>query len=179
MVRRRGVARISAPRRRVFRIKTKWDPQIAARRMKLLLPIIAAEFDWEMQVLLWLEQDVYGYLTAQAVPTELWEYYMAFAKRMWERRVHFLFETFLLEKASLVSEFTLRGLNPDHLREIQVFAEQRGIQKLGLIRFRLVEEWGALYREPPDMVAIFSEEWGAMYPGPPTLTQIFSEDWSS
>ena len=77
-----------------------------------------------------LEQDVYPYLEAQGIPGELWEFYAAYARRMWNRRVMFTDETFLLEKQSLKNEFVWRGLNLTHLEAIQVFAEERAEQKI-------------------------------------------------
>ena len=108
----------------------KWDPKVIARRFKVQHAAMIEEFDWEMEVLLLLEEDVFPYLQAQEIPTDQWEYYVAFAKRMWERRVHFNQLTFLLEKTSLLNEFTLRGLNPVHLNAIQVFAEDWAEKKL-------------------------------------------------
>lgn len=131
MTRRRGVVRTSAPRRRVRRVKTKWDPHITGRRFKIFMPQMSAELDFEIEVLLFLEEDVYPYLESQGIPGELWEYYIAFARRIWERRVHFNDATFLLEKASVVNEFTLRGLDPAHLMVIQNDAEKRAMMKLG------------------------------------------------
>jgi hypothetical protein len=119
-----------APRRRTFRIKAKWDPQVIGRRFKLYLPIMTLELDWEIEVLELLEQDVYPYLEAQGIPKEEWEHYVAFAKGMWERRVHFNQETFQLEKTSLLNEFTWRGLDPTHLTAIQAFSESRAEEKL-------------------------------------------------
>ena len=77
-----------------------------------------------------LEEDVYPYLEAQGIPSNQWEYYIAFARRMWERRVHFNHETFTIEKELLVSEFTARGLNPTHLAAIQGYAEDKAEIKL-------------------------------------------------
>lgn len=92
--------------------------------------MMASELDWELTVLLLLEEDVYPYLEAQGVPRDMWEYYIAFARRIWERRVHFNRATFWLEKKSVVNEFTWRGLNPTHLDNIQGMAELRARQKV-------------------------------------------------
>lgn len=129
MVRRRGVARRSAPRRRTYRTRVKWDPKVIVHRFKLLLPMMTSELDWELDVLMALEENVYPYLEAQGVPQVLWEYYMAFARRIWERRVKFSRRTFQAEKASVLYEFTLRGLNPTHLAVVQRYAELRARDK--------------------------------------------------
>ena len=101
------------------------------------MPIIAPELNWELEVLLLLEEDVYPYLEAQGVPSNLWEYYIAFARRIWERRVHFNYQTFLVEKQLLLDEFSHpvfgRGLNLTHLTAIQGYAETRARQKLGIV----------------------------------------------
>ena len=93
---------------------------------------MASELEFEIEVLLYLEEDVYNYLESQGVPGNLWEFYMSFARRIWERRVHFNDVTFLLEKQSAVYEFTQRGLDPTHLTFIQGEAEKWAMVKLGL-----------------------------------------------
>ena len=130
MVRRRGAPRRSSPRRRTYRTRIKWDPHIIPYRFKKLLPMMSSELDWEIEVQLLLEEDVYPYLEAQGVPSDQWEYYIAFARRMWNRRVHFTSETFQIEKQILVNEFITRGLNATHLGTIQLFAEEWAQKKL-------------------------------------------------
>lgn len=99
-------------------------------RFKKLMPLMATELNWEQDVLLLLEEDVYPYLQAQGVPPDQWLYYRDFAFRIWERRVHFNDATFQLEKTSLLNEFVWRGLNLTHLDAIQVFAEDKALTKL-------------------------------------------------
>jgi len=91
---------------------------------------MAGELDWEIEVLLRLEEKVFSMLENEGVPSDQWPYYIAFTKRMWNRQVHFGQETYLLEKTSLLTEFTERGLDPDVLDLIQVEAEGMAQEKL-------------------------------------------------
>ena len=131
---RRGVARRSFARRRIRRIRDKWDPQVIPRRFKVLdlpPPIIrTVELDWELTVLLEVEQRVFDIMDAQGVPNSEWPYYVAFAKKLWNRAVHFGDETFQLEKTSLVNEHTLRGQDPAILAMIQGEVEAMALVKL-------------------------------------------------
>lgn len=144
MPRRRGVARTSAPRRRTYRTRTKWDPKVMVRRFKVYMPWMIGELIWELEVLMLLEEDCFGTLQAMGVPTDLWEYYVGFSKRVWERRVHFNDATFQLEKTSVVNEYTMRGLNPGILALLQIHSEYWGQMK-NLYPLGLLPEADQLY----------------------------------
>ena len=128
----------SETRRRVYRTKTKYDSRVIPRRMKVLKKPRLEELDWEIKILLELEDRVFEILKAQGIPTDQWEPYMAFSKRLWERAVHFApwiapvnaQTTFQLEKTSLLTEFELRGLAPFTLGLIQIEAEAMAYLKV-------------------------------------------------
>jgi hypothetical protein len=96
-------------RRRVYRVKTKYQWDIVARRLKKLALIPADEWTWEMTVLLALETDVFAILHTLAIPTDLWDYYMGFVKRLWKARVAFADDTYDDEAQSIYNEYVLRG----------------------------------------------------------------------
>jgi len=113
MGRRRGVARTSFPRRRVFRVIAKWTEFSVPRRFKLLTPRMVPELDLELTVLDFLEQMCYRVLQMLGVDSGQWQYYVGYAKRLWEKAMSFLEETYLLERTSLQNEYVLRGLDQD------------------------------------------------------------------
>lgn len=123
MPRRRGTARRSFARRRIRRVRVKWTSQVIPRRFKKLEKprVESLVFEWEM--LDYLELGVFDLLEINEIPSDVWEYFMAFAKRMYERGIDFNSETFRLEKTSLVNEFVARGHDVSKLSEIQVHAE--------------------------------------------------------
>ncbi len=96
-------------RRRVYRIRYKWQWDIMARRLKKLKLIPPDEWTWEMTVLMALETDVFALLHSLAIPTDQWGYYMGFAKRLWKARVAFADDTYDEEAQSLFNEYVLRG----------------------------------------------------------------------
>jgi len=118
------VARRSAPRRRVFRTRAKYDYQVTTRRYKRLLPIMWPELDWELYILDQLEQEAYALLEAQGIPTDQQNYYVGFTKKLWERRIDFGDATYAKEKESLENEYTLRGLDPTLFDPLQDIAEK-------------------------------------------------------
>jgi len=168
MGRRRGVARTSFPRRRVFRVIAKWSEFSVPRRFKLLAPRMVDELDWEIEVLLRLEEKVFSMLENQGVPSDLWPYYIAFTKRIWNRQVHFGQETYLLEKTSLVTEFTQRGLAPGILGLIQLDAEAMAREKLWILNPPVWSyDWmvGKIWMAEPEGESGGSYDWttGAIY----------------
>jgi hypothetical protein len=96
-------------RKRVYRVKTKYQWDIVARRLKKLKLVPATEWTWEMTVLLALETDVFAELHALGIPTDQWDYYMGFCKRLWKARVAFADETYDEEAQSIFNEYVLRG----------------------------------------------------------------------
>lgn len=124
---RRGVVRRSLPHRRAVRIRLKSDAVSYVRRFKLLnfLPTdpMPLELKWELEVLDRLEQLTYEELKTQGVSEDLWQYYLGFNKRLWERAVDFNDQTFLLEKTTLIQEYVLRGLDKAILDALQDIGE--------------------------------------------------------
>ena len=109
---------------------------IPRRFKKLDLPPLITrtqELDWELTILLEIEEHVFDVMDAQGVPNSEWPYYVAFAKKLWNRAVHFNDETFQLEKTSLVNEHTLRGQDPAILAMIQGEVEAMALVKLKLL----------------------------------------------
>jgi len=100
-------------RKRVYRVKTKYQWDIVARRLKKLKLIPPDEWTWEMTVLLALETDVFALLHSLGITDAQWEtigkYYMGFAKRLWKARVAFADETYDEEAQSIFNEYVLRG----------------------------------------------------------------------
>ena len=120
---------------RTRKVTKKWEPQVIPRAFKVLeaaRPYYrSGEFKWEMDVMLLLELMTFDVLNNWGIPGEQWTYYVIFAKRLWERAQKFTGETFLIEKASLIHEFTERGLDPDVLTQIQVQSEFLALYKQG------------------------------------------------
>jgi hypothetical protein len=65
-----------------------------------------------------IEQIVFERLKALGIPEELWDYYMAFAKRVAALGLRFWDTTFQAELELLILEFKLRGLDEAVLRDI-------------------------------------------------------------
>lgn len=89
------------------------------------------ELSWEIQVLELLEQRVYAVMSLHSVPTELWQYYMGFAKRLWAHRTRVGSDTFTIEAESLIYEYKERGLDETVLRDIVLNAEETAMIKTG------------------------------------------------
>lgn len=144
MVRRPGRARRSSLRRRVYRARAKYDWHVTPRRFKTQ-PDRDDNLDWwlrnldEIEVLVLEILENFGIPTDpnddpnNYYPTTLKGFYWAFAKRVEERYLKFEYETYLKEKASLVYEFTERGLNAEVMAQVQAVIEGLGIRKKGLL----------------------------------------------
>lgn len=123
MPRRRGVARRTFARRRIFRIRTKWSPPIIARRFKLLHPWMIPRLKDALDSSVGLEQPTMDELTFKGVPTDQWPYYIGFAKRMLKLYEHFTGSTLADEKLSLINEYENRGYDRDVLEQLQDVVE--------------------------------------------------------
>jgi hypothetical protein len=137
-------------RKRVYRVKTKYQWDIVARRLKKLKFVPADEWTWEMTVLLALETDVFAILNGLGIAGELWDYYMGFAKRLWKARVAFADETYDEEAQSLFNEYVLRGYplaNLQAFEPIAVYYAQIKRQELAI---------------PPDYVGALAEGWAGI-----------------
>jgi len=153
LTRRRGTPRRSFTARRTFYAVKKWDPQVIPRRFKKLERPRVEELVFESEMLDDLETLVFQVLTLNAIPGDQWEWYIRYSKRLWERAVKFSWETFRLEKISLVNEFIARGQDPAILSQIQVHAEV-----VGMLKHKLLPPSVWNYDNP--VGTIFIHEWG-------------------
>lgn len=79
--------------------------------------------EYELSVFDDLEVRVFALLAALGIPEDQWPLYMAFAKRLLQIGRHFLGQTYLDEKISLLEEFELRGLDISVLKRVQDICE--------------------------------------------------------
>jgi len=122
MVRKRGVARRSSSHRRVRRVK-KYDHHVIPKRFKIYLPRMSDLLEEELPPCVLCEEPTMALLQSLGVPTEEWQYYLGFMKRMIEFYQSFTSETLQKEKDSLIAEYVLRGKDKDVLEQVQIQAE--------------------------------------------------------
>jgi len=122
MVRKRGVARKSFSHRRVRRVQ-KYDHHVLPRRFKIYLPRMSDLLEEELPPCVLCEEPTMALLQLLGVPTEEWQYYLGFMKRMIEFYQSFTSETLQKEKDSLIAEYVLRGKDKDVLQQVQIQAE--------------------------------------------------------
>jgi len=122
MVRKRGVARKSFSHRRVRRVK-KYDHHVVPRRFKIYLPRMSDLLEEELPPCVLCEEPTMALLQSLGVPTEEWQYYLGFMKRMIEFYQSFTSETLQKEKDSLIAEYVYRGKDKDVLEQVQVQVE--------------------------------------------------------
>jgi len=87
-------------------------------------PYGPTELEFELWILDWLEKQCYDTLDGLGIPEDIQQYYLGFAKRLWERALLFTQDTFQLEKTSLKTEYVMRGLNLTVLEAIQGHIEE-------------------------------------------------------
>jgi len=121
MTRKRGVARRSFAHRRVRRVK-KYDHHVVPRRFKLLLPSMSDELIDSLPPPVECEEPTMTLLESLGVPTDEWQYYLGFMKRMIALYQSFTEETLAKEKESLIEEYVLREKNRDVLEAVQEVA---------------------------------------------------------
>jgi len=122
MVRKRGVARKSFSHRRVRRVQ-KYDHHVLPRRFKIYLPRMSDALEEELPPCVLCEEPTMALLQSLGVPTEEWQYYLGFMKRMIELYLTFTSETLQKEKDSLIAEYVLRGKDKDVLEQVQAVSE--------------------------------------------------------
>jgi len=122
MVRKRGVARKSFSHRRVRRVK-KYDYHVIPRRFKIYLPRMSDLLEEELPPCVLCEEPTMALLQSLGVPTDEWQYYLGFMKRMVELYLTFTSETLQKEKDSLIAEYVLRGKDKDVLEQVQAVSE--------------------------------------------------------
>ena len=121
MVRKRGVARTSFARRRVRRVQ-KYDSHVTPLRYKKYLPRMAELLKPPLDIHVECEVPCMELLDTLGVPTDEWQYYLGFMKRMIVLYRKFTSETLASEKESLISEYVLRGKDESVLEEVQEVA---------------------------------------------------------
>lgn len=121
MVRARGVARKSFARRRVRRVK-KYNSHVTPLRFKKYLPYMADLLAPKLAVEVGCETPTMELLESLGVPTDEWQYYLGFMKRMIVLYRNFTSETLASEKESLITEYVLRGKDRDVLEAVQEVA---------------------------------------------------------
>jgi len=122
MVRKRGVARKSFSHRRVRRVK-KYDYHVVPRRFKIYLPRMSDLLEEELPPCVLCEEPTMALLQSLGVPTEEWQYYLGFMKRMIDLYLDFTSETLQKEKDSLIAEYVYRGKDKDVLEQVQIQVE--------------------------------------------------------
>ena len=121
MTRKRGVARKSFARRRARRVK-KYDHNVIPKRFKIYLPRMSDLLEEELPPCVLCEEPTMALLQSLGVPTDEWQYYLGFMKRMVELYLTFTSETLQKEKDSLIAEYVLRGKDKDVLEQVQEVA---------------------------------------------------------
>jgi len=121
MVRKRGVARRSFAHRRVRRVK-KYDHNVIPKRFKIQLPSMSTRLEPPLYVHVECETPTMELLETLGVPTEEWQYYLGFMKRMIELYRQFTAETLVKERDALIAEYVLRGKSEDVLEAVEEVA---------------------------------------------------------
>jgi len=121
---RRGVARRSTSRRRIYRVRTKWSPPTIARRFKVMHPEMIPRLKKELDLSVGLETPIMDDLTIKGVPQNQWQYYIAFSKRMLKLYEVFSGATLQDEKQSLINEYVARGFDLAILQQQQDVVEE-------------------------------------------------------
>jgi len=126
MVRRRGRPRRSFAYLRIRRYRLKYRDQVIPIRFKLLLPPMHAQI--ETVLIKWdaLEQALFPKFIELGIPSELWDNYLAWAKRKGELLLRFTDETLQKETDLLMQEFILRGLDKDILTQLEPIVDEWG-----------------------------------------------------
>jgi len=122
MVRKRGVARKSFSHRRVRRVE-KYNHHVVPRRFKIYLPRMSDLLEEELPPCVLCEEPTMALLQSLGVPTDEWQYYLGFMKRMIELYLTFTSETLQKEKDSLIAEYVYRGKDKDVLEQVQIQVE--------------------------------------------------------
>lgn len=123
MGRRRGVARKSTARRRIFRSITKWDPWVIPLQFKLLQRGMIKRLRTAIDDTVGIEQPTQDELTVKGVLTDQWPYLIGFNKKMLMLYRTFTGETLQNEKQSLINEYVLRGYPLNVLEQLQDVVE--------------------------------------------------------
>jgi len=122
MVRKRGVARKSFSHRRVRRVE-KYNHHVVPRRFKIYLPRMSDLLEEELPPCVLCEEPTMALLLSLGVPTDEWQYYLGFMKRMIDLYLTFTSETLQMEKDSLIAEYVYRGKDKDVLEQVQIQVE--------------------------------------------------------
>jgi len=119
--------------RRVKRYKRKYQVDPTTLRVKVLLPQMYPRLELALYDLMEVEVIAAAVLSDLAVPSELWDYYYAFTKRLTRLGLEFWGSTLEAEIELLIREFTIRGLDPDVLKAIYEKMMPWLMEKRGLL----------------------------------------------
>jgi len=138
---------------RAQRYVKKYDTFPVVKRYKVLLPAMYPQLEYQLAVLDELEIAVYAKLLELGVPSALWPYYMAFAKRKGKTGLEFWNTTYLAEQAILIDEFMRRGLIEATLEAIAEIVdkwikEQRGLYEDLLVNSVIFNTWSTVGSSP-------------------------------
>jgi len=105
-------------RRRIKKYEHTFKHQTVPAWFKKVTPVMAGLLEDWLTNQDELERQVFAQLQADGIPSDQWVHYVAFAKRLFGTCLRFWDSTYAKEKASLKTEFTLRGLNSSELETI-------------------------------------------------------------
>lgn len=125
---RRGTARRSFARRRIRRIRDKWDPAVIPRRFKKLELVRRTTLTDALDEYVGLEPELDPELTVKGVPADQWPYYYGFSKRMLNIYERFSGATLQEEKTSLITEYVSRGYSLPVLEQLQDVVEEYALE---------------------------------------------------
>ena len=118
-MRKRGKSRFSSGTKRALRFRLKYATDPLCHRAKVLLPVKYAHLKTALINLDDFEITLFSAFEAEGIPSELWPFYMAWAKRKLKKGLKFWDSTFTLEGELLRQEFVLRGLDMTTLNNLE------------------------------------------------------------
>jgi hypothetical protein len=126
--------------RRIRRYKRKYQTDPTVLRAKVLLPQMYPRMEEALKDLEKQEQICFEGFSQLLVPSNQWDYYLAYCKRQADLCARFEGNTLLSEIENLINEFEARGLNRNMLLDLRQYIFQRAYEHRGqlipvLIRF--------------------------------------------
>jgi hypothetical protein len=141
-MRKRGKSRFSSGPKRALRFRLKYATDPLCHRAKVLLPVKYAHLKTALINLDDFEITLFSAFEAEGIPSELWPFYMAWAKRKMKKGLKFWDSTFTLEGELLRQEFVLRGLDMTTLNNLEPIVDAwisafRGVE----CPFEFISSW--------------------------------------
>jgi len=118
-------ARKSSPIRRQIRFREKYQHRTVPLRFKVYLPRMNELINTELINLDELERQIYDKLDSLGTPSNLYPFYMAFAKRCFETYLQFSDVTAEEEVGLLKQEFILRLLDSATLDQLATICKAK------------------------------------------------------